>query len=48
MAWLAMLVIKGSLLRVDARAKGAASDDVLDTLTEPALLLVLDGVTRSA
>ena len=36
---------QGVVARVDAKQRYVAIDDVLDALTEPALLLVLDGVT---
>jgi len=36
---------QGVVARVDARTRAVMLDDVLDTLDEPALLLVLDGVT---
>ncbi|MDO8931130.1 MAG: 23S rRNA (guanosine(2251)-2'-O)-methyltransferase RlmB [Rhodocyclaceae bacterium] len=36
---------QGVIARVSAAQRHLALDDVLDTLTEPALLLVLDGVT---
>jgi 23S rRNA (guanosine2251-2'-O)-methyltransferase len=35
---------QGVVARVDAQIKALQLDDVLDTLTDPALLLVLDGV----
>ena len=36
---------QGVVARVDAKQRYVSIDDVLDALTEPALLLVLDGVT---
>lgn len=36
---------QGVVARVDANERQPALDDVLDTLEEPALLLILDGVT---
>jgi 23S rRNA (guanosine2251-2'-O)-methyltransferase len=36
---------QGVVARVDAKQRYLSLDDVLDTLAEPALLLVLDGVT---
>jgi 23S rRNA (guanosine2251-2'-O)-methyltransferase len=36
---------QGVVAMIDARTKTVSLDDVLDTLEEPALLLVLDGIT---